>query len=167
MTTTARVATLLLSETTSALIFSTDTFTASPMIVFWKLLLPKSTLPPPKPPQPPPPPVSDVLVRFDSPMPSATARISPVSTLIRRAVRPTMALLSLLAEAAEPIRPSPPPTPPMPVFLVSLPNCVMLPTMIASTPSSLPIFGGRGRVGAVAVREVLLRQNLVERACAR
>ena len=110
------------------------------MIVFWKSLVPKLTPPAPNPPQPPPPPVIEVLLRLDSPLPSATARISAVSMLTTRAVKPTMALLSFWPKPPIPTLPSPAPTPPMPVFFVSFPNCVMLPTMIASTPSSLPIF---------------------------
>jgi hypothetical protein len=61
-----------------------------------------------------------------------------------------------------PMRAESAPTPPMPVFFVSLPNCVMLPTMIASTAEEPANLGGGIRVGAVAVREVLLGKNLVE-----
>src|SRR5256886_5615537 len=41
--------------------------------------------------------------------------------------------------------PRPPPVPPILVFLVSLPNCVMLPTMMASTPRSFPILAAEVR----------------------
>ena len=63
-----------------------------------------------------------------------------MSTLTTRAVRPTIALVDFWLKPPMPTRPSPAPTPPTPVFFVSLPNCVTLPTTIASTPSSRPIF---------------------------
>ena len=140
-TTTWRTATRPRSAMTFVLIFSTAAFTASPMIVLWKLLLPKFTLPAPKPPQPPPPPVNEVPMRLDRLQDLRRRQgFQPVSTLTTRAVRPTIALLSLTLTPPRPNRPRPAPTPLTPVFFVSFPNCVTLPTMMASTPSSLPIF---------------------------
>ena len=96
---------------------STAALVASPMMVFWKLLEPKSTLPPPKPCQLPPPPSSEVEERLDWPVPSATATISPVSTLTMRAL---MATLALELEWPMPPTPKPcqlPPPPPTLFFL--------------------------------------------------
>src|ERR1035438_7053849 len=91
---TVTVCTLTLEAfgTRSAVSLSTAVLVASPMMVLWKSLLPKSALPPPKPCQLPPPPSMEVLERLDWPLPSATAMISAVSTLMRRAVMPTLAL---------------------------------------------------------------------------
>ena len=59
--------------------------------------------------------------------------------------------------------PNPPKAPaPTPVFLSSRPNCVMLPMMMASTPSTLPSFAADVGIGAVTVREILLGQDFVE-----
>src|SRR6266849_1533356 len=123
-TTMVRVTSLSLPAITWVLVCSTAAFTASPMMVCWKSLLPKSALPPPNPCQLPPPPSSEVLSRCDSPLPSATA---------------TIALDFLCPNPPRPKPPRAPPAPPRFMFLVSLPNCVMLPTTIASTPSSFPI----------------------------
>src|SRR5580693_6142908 len=68
---------------------STALRVASPRIVFAKLLLPMSRLPPP-------PPSREVPERADSPIPLADARISPVDTLITRAVMPTTAFALLV-----------------------------------------------------------------------
>src|SRR5580692_8946602 len=84
---------------------STALRVASPRIVFAKLLLPMSRLPPPV--HPPPPPSREVPERADSPIPLADARISPVDTLITRAVMPTTAFALLVPTPPRPKRPSP------------------------------------------------------------
>src|SRR5580704_153800 len=86
---------------------STALWTASPRMVLAKLLLPMSRPPPPPPLQPPPPPSNAVLERVDSPLPVAEARISPVDTLMIRAVIPTTALALLVPTPPSPNLPKP------------------------------------------------------------
>src|SRR5208282_1681290 len=119
---------------------STALCVASPRMVFAKLLLPMSKPPPPPPDHPPPPPNRAVLERVDSPKPCTEARISPVETLITRAVIPTTALALLVPTPPMPKRPRPYPPPPTLVCWSSRPNCVIEPMTMASTPSTLPIF---------------------------
>ena len=73
------------------------------------------------------PPVSDVLVRLDSPLPSAPASISAVSMSTMRAVSATIAFEFLRLTPPSPNPPMAPPTPPSRRGFVSLPNCVMPP----------------------------------------
>src|SRR5271165_53665 len=154
-TCTVRATSLPLSAISSPLICLTAALTASPRMVFWKSLLPKSTAPPPHPCQLPPPASNDVLSRLDSPLPDATPMISAVSMFTRRASTATIALDFLCPKPPTPYGPQLPPPPPTFVFWVSLPNCVTLPTMMASTPSSFPIFAA----------EVASARLLLEKFC--
>src|SRR5262249_6321599 len=113
------------------------------------------TAPPPHPCQLLPPPSNEVLSRDDSPLPSATAMISAVSMLMMRESTATTALLDLWPKPPMPYPPQPPPPPPIFVFLLSLPNWVTLPTIIASTPSSLPSLAA----------ELGLARSLLEKFC--
>jgi len=119
---------------------STALCTASPRMVAPKFELLMSNAPPPPPPEPAPAPTRVVPPRDDSPLPSATARISAVLVSIIRAVTATTAFELRLCTPPSPILPSPKPPPPAVVFLSSRPNCVMLPMMIISTPRTFPIF---------------------------
>ena len=78
--------------------------------------------------------------RFDSPVPCATPRISPVPICTMRASIATVALDDFLPRPPSPIPPRLNFPPPTPSFLSSRPNWVTDPMMMASTPSSRPSF---------------------------
>src|SRR3984893_13454608 len=130
------------AESSCVAVSKTAACTASPKIVCPKLLLPISKAAPPPLPPPAPAPISEVPERCDSPFPVTAAKISPVVVFTKRAVMPTTALDFFVQIPPIPNLDPYPPYPPAPILVCgsSRPNCVMLPMMMASTPSILPIF---------------------------
>ena len=159
-----RTAILGAFETTSAVSLSTACLVASPMIVCLEVAGAKVHIAVAALLQPcPPPPSSEARgARRGARALGHAENFAGIH--IDNARRDADACLRVrMAHAAQPEPPQEPPPPPMPTFLVSLPNCETLPTMMASTLSSLPSRRGAGRVGALASWKVLLGHDLLQR----